>query len=507
MSQRVLIRRTRKPDSPPNGLSPGELFVEMNDPVRLWTGVPPEIDPTQRKLLVDLSAVIPPPDGGGGAQVYIDEVPPAAAEHGDLWWESDSGQLFIYYADADSAQWVAASLQGSVGPQGLKGDVGATGAKGDKGDKGDTGTAGAPGAAGATGPTGPAGPKGDTGAAGPTGATGPAGTSSLAHGMCRLTYVSTTEIRLLPRNGDRLICNGKVCSIPLAGVPLSNAGLPASLATTNRQLTTNVETLTFASVPAAWAGAVAAGGKIGVIGVGGASIKDGTRVLSAQTATTLSFPLTAANETLAADTGGRVYPILYVYAADVNDDQIVDALEWSWAGYTLSAGGILTKIGDATRTLVGMFATGSTGEFVDTPTQRFVRSLFHPIPVQVQSTPLGASVGGIVSTTPAELAAFRVGWLQFAHEAGMLVGRAVIFVTTAAGTSTCAVWFDGDYISNGRSTALGDSALPNYSVSLPVDHSFGPDLEGYHYASLAAGVGASQSGTITTNSGLHGIIR
>jgi hypothetical protein len=43
--------------------------------------------------------------GGGGASVTISDTPPAATA-GDLWWESDSGRLKIYYQDVDSAQWV-----------------------------------------------------------------------------------------------------------------------------------------------------------------------------------------------------------------------------------------------------------------------------------------------------------------------------------------------------------------------------------------------------------------
>ena len=43
--------------------------------------------------------------GGGGASVTISDTPPAASA-GDLWWESDSGRLKIYYQDVDSSQWV-----------------------------------------------------------------------------------------------------------------------------------------------------------------------------------------------------------------------------------------------------------------------------------------------------------------------------------------------------------------------------------------------------------------
>lgn len=50
----------------------------------------------------------------------------------------------------------------------------------------------------------------------------------LAHGQCRLVYVSPTECRLMPHNGDGLVINGKQCRIRQGGVPLTNAGMGAS---------------------------------------------------------------------------------------------------------------------------------------------------------------------------------------------------------------------------------------------------------------------------------------
>ena len=45
--------------------------------------------------------------GGGGANVTIsDTIPAGSPAAGDLWWESDSGRLKIYYTDVDSSQWV-----------------------------------------------------------------------------------------------------------------------------------------------------------------------------------------------------------------------------------------------------------------------------------------------------------------------------------------------------------------------------------------------------------------
>jgi len=49
------------------------------------------------------------PTGGGGANVTISDTAPGSANAGDLWWESDTGRLKIYYNDTDSTQWVDAS--------------------------------------------------------------------------------------------------------------------------------------------------------------------------------------------------------------------------------------------------------------------------------------------------------------------------------------------------------------------------------------------------------------
>ena len=51
-----------------------------------------------------------PTGGGGGANVTIsDTIPAGTPSAGDLWWESDSGRLKVYYQDTDSSQWVDAS--------------------------------------------------------------------------------------------------------------------------------------------------------------------------------------------------------------------------------------------------------------------------------------------------------------------------------------------------------------------------------------------------------------
>ena len=42
-----------------------------------------------------------------GAQAHIGaSAPSSGVNNGDLWWESDTGELAIYYNDGNSSQWV-----------------------------------------------------------------------------------------------------------------------------------------------------------------------------------------------------------------------------------------------------------------------------------------------------------------------------------------------------------------------------------------------------------------
>src|SRR6478736_4479880 len=54
---------------------------------------------------------------GGTSPVYIGDVPPGNPPNGALWWNSSNGQLYIYYVDGSSAQWVM--IISAQSPQGL----------------------------------------------------------------------------------------------------------------------------------------------------------------------------------------------------------------------------------------------------------------------------------------------------------------------------------------------------------------------------------------------------
>lgn len=41
--------------------------------------------------------------------VIVDSNPPSSAAQGDLWWDTVTANLYMYYNDGDSQQWVDAS--------------------------------------------------------------------------------------------------------------------------------------------------------------------------------------------------------------------------------------------------------------------------------------------------------------------------------------------------------------------------------------------------------------
>ena len=50
----------------------------------------------------------------------ISTAAPSSPTVSDLWWESDTGNLYVYYNDGNSSQWVAVS-QGPAGKDGVDG--------------------------------------------------------------------------------------------------------------------------------------------------------------------------------------------------------------------------------------------------------------------------------------------------------------------------------------------------------------------------------------------------
>jgi hypothetical protein len=48
---------------------------------------------------------------GGPARAILSATAPSPATPGDLWWDTVSGQLFVFYRDLSSSQWVPATNQ------------------------------------------------------------------------------------------------------------------------------------------------------------------------------------------------------------------------------------------------------------------------------------------------------------------------------------------------------------------------------------------------------------
>ena len=140
--------------------------------------------------------------------VTISDTPPTGARNGELWWESDSGDLFVYYVDADSAQWVLANAggRGDTGEKGAKGEIGpqgltgSTGQKGEQGQKGEKGAVEAQGNKGQKGDTGATGEKGQKGLAGDDGADGIKGLKG--DGFADKIFEGNTEAEVVDTGSD-----------------------------------------------------------------------------------------------------------------------------------------------------------------------------------------------------------------------------------------------------------------------------------------------------------------
>ena len=50
---------------------------------------------------------------GTGASITVSDTAPASPTAGALWWDSVGGQLYLYYTDPNSSEWVPATNQGS----------------------------------------------------------------------------------------------------------------------------------------------------------------------------------------------------------------------------------------------------------------------------------------------------------------------------------------------------------------------------------------------------------
>ena len=151
----------------------------------IWTGVSwnlvvsPVVGPAGPTGPQGADSSVTGPTGPTGAFSISSATPPESPDEGDAWFNSETGQIFVYYDN----YWVE-SASSNIGPEGPTGATGPTGPEGAASEiAGPTGPTGATGPLGLTGPTGaagaditgPTGPYGPTGPVGPTGAEGERG--------------------------------------------------------------------------------------------------------------------------------------------------------------------------------------------------------------------------------------------------------------------------------------------------------------------------------------------
>jgi hypothetical protein len=152
-------------NTPPSNPSTGDLWY----------------DTTSGRLYIyyDNSWIDSSPTANSGTHISIRETPPENAELGDLWYDSLSGRMYVYY----DSSWIDSNPAAVLGPTGPTGPSG--GPSGPQGPQGDVGPTGPSGVSNVPGPQGVQGPQGDVGPTGPSGVsnvpgpTGPTGDSGV----------------------------------------------------------------------------------------------------------------------------------------------------------------------------------------------------------------------------------------------------------------------------------------------------------------------------------------
>ena len=83
----------------------------------------PTLDPqaANKKYVDDKIASIPTP-----SSLTVSDTPPVGVPDGALWWESDSGLLYVKYNDGNTSQWVIAAPQPDINAFALKTDIAAS---------------------------------------------------------------------------------------------------------------------------------------------------------------------------------------------------------------------------------------------------------------------------------------------------------------------------------------------------------------------------------------------
>ncbi len=205
------------------------------------------------------------------------------------------------------------------------------------------------------------------------------------------------------------------------------------------------------------------------------------------------FTIPAAGITLA-PTGATVNTTYYIY---LYNNAGTLALEQSTTGHeTDSNSGNEIKSGDATRTLVGMARAVSGPSWVDSSTQRFVRSWFNPV------TGCGQTFFTAPRTTTSNTfvevdSEIRFEFVVFAGEVVHVTACGDVRNDTVSQNTGTAIGFDGTTPEEG--SMLPAASISNARMATSVTTVKAGLSEGYHYATILG-----RTDTTTATATWHG---
>ena len=90
-------------------------FVEGTTPTAPPSGVVTLFASASALNVIDSGGNVTEIGGGGGGGVTVSDTAPSSPANGDLWFNSDTGSLYVWYVDADGGQWVLPDLNISTG--------------------------------------------------------------------------------------------------------------------------------------------------------------------------------------------------------------------------------------------------------------------------------------------------------------------------------------------------------------------------------------------------------
>lgn len=198
----------------------------------------------------------------------------------------------------------------------------------------------------------------------------------------------------------------------------------------------------------------------------------------------------------------------YIYATA--SAGAINALEASTTGYAVNTtSGMMTKSGDATRTLVGMARIITGPAWVDTAAQRFVVSFFNRRPIQTASsfsTGRSTTSGSFVELN----SEIRNEFLAWADNSIAFWASGSVSNGTAATTNTTALGLDGTSALEGINGAAMPTGINNQLLPIGLTTVLSAPADGYHYVTLlgtvSGGTGTWAGGTVGARCSVQGLI-